>query len=145
MTYSIVGRSADGTQLGVAVASKFLAAGAVVPAARAGAGAVATQSFVNLRYLPDGLALLEEGVPAAEVVRRLTEADELREERQLGLVDAEGRSAAFTGSGCIGWAGDVSAQDVTVQGNCLAGPQVLDAMVAAFAAASTACQISSGS
>ena len=132
MTYSIVARSADGTHWGVAVASKFLAAGAVVPAARAGVGAVATQSFVNLHYLPDGLALLSQGVPAAEVVQRLTDADELREERQVGLVDSAGRSAAYTGSGCIDWAGHRSADDVTAQGNCLAGPQVDDDMLAAF-------------
>jgi uncharacterized Ntn-hydrolase superfamily protein len=133
MTYSIVARSADGMQLGVAVASKFLAAGAVVPAARAGVGAVATQSFVNLHYLPDGLALMEEGVPAAEALQQLTDADALREERQVAMVDGEGRSAAFTGTGCIDWAGHRSAQDVTVQGNCLAGPQVVDDMLAAFA------------
>jgi uncharacterized Ntn-hydrolase superfamily protein len=133
MTYSIVARSADGMQLGVAVASKFLAAGAVVPAARAGVGAVATQSFVNLHYLPDGLALMEEGVPAAEALQQLTDADPLREERQVAMVDGEGRSAAFTGTGCIDWAGHRSAQDVTVQGNCLAGPQVVDHMLAAFA------------
>jgi uncharacterized Ntn-hydrolase superfamily protein len=132
MTYSIVARSADGTHLGVAVASKFLAAGAVVPAAAAGVGAVATQSFVNLRYLPDGLALMGTGVPAPEALRRLTEADPLREERQAGMVDAAGRSAAFTGSGCIDWAGDRSGPDFTVQGNCLAGPEVVEAMAAAF-------------
>jgi uncharacterized Ntn-hydrolase superfamily protein len=134
MTFSIVARSADGSHLGVAVASKFLAAGAVVPAARAGVGAVATQSFVNLRYLPDGLALLEQGVPAVEALRRLTDADPLRDERQAGIVDADGGSAAFTGSGCIDWAGHLSGQNYTVQGNCLAGSQVLEAMVEAFGA-----------
>lgn len=134
MTFSIVARSADGTQWGVAVASKFLAAGAVVPAARAGAGAVATQSFVNLRYLPDGLALLDEGVPAADVVARLTEADELREQRQVGLVDAAGRGAAFTGAECIPWAGSASGQDYTAQGNCLAGPEVVAEMERVFLA-----------
>jgi uncharacterized Ntn-hydrolase superfamily protein len=132
MTYSIVARSADGTHLGVAVASKFLAAGAVVPAARAGVGAVATQSFVNLHYLPDGLALMEQGVRAGDALERLTDADALREERQVAMVDAGGRSAAFTGSGCIDWAGHRSAENVTVQGNCLAGPQVADDMLAAF-------------
>ena len=134
MTFSIVARSADGTQWGVAVASKFLAAGAVVPAARAGVGAIATQSFVNLRYLPDGLALLGEGVSAGEVVEALTGADELRESRQLGVVDADGGSAAFTGADCISWAGSRSGDGWTAQGNCLAGPEVVEAMEEAFLA-----------
>ena len=132
MTFSIVARSADGTHWGVAVASKFLAAGAVVPAARADVGAVATQSFVNLHYLPDGLALLENGVPAGEVVAALTGPDDLREQRQVGVVDRDGGGAAFTGAECIPWAGSLSGQDYTVQGNCLAGPQVVEAMERAF-------------
>lgn len=134
MTFSIVARSADGTSWGVAVASKFLAAGAVVPAARAGVGAIATQSFVNLRYLPDGLALLADGVPATEALARLTAADELREQRQAGLVDRDGRAAAFTGEECIPWAGSASGPDHTAQGNCLAGPEVVERMSAAFVA-----------
>lgn len=142
MTFSIVARSADGTQWGVAVASKFLAAGAVVPAARAGVGAVATQSFVNLHYLPDGLALLAGGVPAQEVVDRLTGADELREQRQLGVVDRDGGSAAFTGAECISWAGSRSGPDFTAQGNCLAGEQVVQAMEDAFLASGDTEQLS---
>ena len=137
MTFSIVARSADGSHLGVAVASKFLAAGAVVPAAAAGVGAVATQSFVNLRYLPDGLALMAEGVPAPEALARLTAADELREQRQAALVDAQGRSAAFTGAECIPWAGSANGQDYTAQGNCLAGPEVVTALERAFLASGT--------
>ena len=132
MTFSIVARSADGREWGVAVASKFLAAGAVVPAARAGAGAVASQSFVNLRYLPEGLALLDGGLPASEVVARLTGPDELREQRQLGVVDAAGGSAAFTGTDCIPWAGSASGDGWTAQGNCLTGPDVVAAMGVAF-------------
>ena len=134
MTFSIVARSADGASWGVAVASKFLAAGAVVPAARAGVGAVATQSFVNLRYVPDGLALLEQGVPGPEALQRLTAADDQRDARQAGLVDAEGRAAAYTGSACIPWAGSASGAGYSVQGNCLAGPQVVQAMEQAFLA-----------
>ena len=88
MTFSIAARSSDGTSWGVAVASKFLAAGAFVPGARAGLGAIATQSFLNLRYLPDGFALLEQGRPAAEVLGALTAADDVRESRQAGVVDA---------------------------------------------------------
>ena len=142
MTYSIVARSADGTQWGVAVASKFLAAGAVVPAARAGVGAVATQSFVNLHYLPDGLALLATGLPAQEVVDRLTGADELREQRQLGVVDGVGGGAAFTGSECIPWAGSASGAGYTAQGNCLAGPEVVAEMERAFLASGEQEQLS---
>lgn len=132
MTFSIVARSADGTQWGVAVASKFLAAGAVVPAARAGVGAVATQSFVNLHYLPEGLALMAGGVPAHEAVEQLTAGDDQREQRQVAMVDAAGGSAAFTGAECIPWAGSLSGDDYTAQGNCLAGREVVAAMEQAF-------------
>jgi uncharacterized Ntn-hydrolase superfamily protein len=142
MTFSIVARSADGTQWGVAVASKCVAAGAVVPAARAGVGAVATQSFVNLRYLPDGLALLAERVSAPDVVARLTDPDELREQRQVGVVDAEGGGAAFTGAECIPWAGSTSGPDYTAQGNCLTGAEVVQAMERAFLASGDTEQLS---
>ena len=137
MTFSIVARSADGTCWGVAVASKFLGAGAVVPGARAGAGAVATQSFVNLQYVPDGLALMADGAAAEDVVRRLTEPDDLREQRQVGVVDADGGAAAFTGSECIPWAGSATGEGYTAQGNCLAGPEVVTAMERAFLASAT--------
>ncbi|MCW2778950.1 MAG: fimbrial assembly protein FimA [Frankiales bacterium] len=132
MTFSIVAR--DGDQLGVAVASKFLAVGAFVPAATAGVGAIASQSFVNLRYVPDGFALLADGVPAPESVARLTAADEQRESRQLGIVDAEGRSGTFTGTTCIDWAGGSCGPGYAAQGNCLAGPEVVDAMEKTFLA-----------
>src|SRR5688572_19309477 len=89
---------------GVAVASKFLAVGSVVSWARAGSGAVATQALANLSYGPDGLALLEQGMDADSVVHRLTQADDDREHRQLGVVDARGRAATFTGSECFDWA-----------------------------------------
>lgn len=134
MTFSIVARSADGRDLGVAVASKFLAVGAVVPAARVGAGALATQAMANLRYSPDGLALLSDGVPAEEVVRRLTDADDGRDDRQLGVVDAAGGAATFTGSACFGWAGGRTGDGVAAQGNILAGPQVVDAVLATWQA-----------
>ena len=134
MTFSIVGRSADGASWGVAVASKFLAAGAVVPGARAGIGAIATQSFVNLRYLPDGLALLADGLSAQQVLDRLTAADGLRAQRQAGIVDRDGGAAAWTGEECIPWAGSACGQDHAVQGNCLAGPDVVGQMSAVFTA-----------
>src|SRR5215216_7723625 len=99
-TYSLVACDLDAGQWGVAVQSKFLAVGSVVPWAEPHAGAVATQSYANPRYGPDGLALLREGLGAQEVVERLTAADEGREHRQLGVVDANGGSASFTGSEC---------------------------------------------
>ena len=134
MTFSIVARSADGSSWGVAVASKFLAAGAVVPGARAGIGAIATQSFVNLRYVPDGLALLADGLSAQQVLDRLTADDELRAQRQAGIVDRDGSAAAWTGEECIPWAGSACGQDHAVQGNCLAGPDVVGQMSAVFMA-----------
>ncbi len=128
MTFSIVARSADTKSFGVAVASKFLAVGAAVPAARAEVGAIATQAFANLSYRPNGLALLGEGFDASAVVERLVNGDERREERQCGVVDAAGRSATFTGRECKAWAGGRSGQGYAIQGNILAGPEVVDEM-----------------
>lgn len=125
MTFSIVAR--DGDQWGVAVASKFLAVGAYVPAARAGAGALATQAMANLGYKHDGLALLREGRGAAAVVGALTDPDEEREHRQVGVVDHQGNAASFTGSKCIPWAGHRFGDDYAIQGNCLTGPDVVEA------------------
>ncbi len=130
MTFSVVGR--DGDAVGVAVASKFLAAGAMVPAAAAGAGAVATQSYANLELKSRGLALLAEGVPAAAVLDRFFADDPQREERQAGAVDARGGAATFTGARCQPWAGGTARTDVAAQGNMLAGPEVVDAMLAAW-------------
>src|SRR2546423_5253838 len=104
MTFSIVARSADGRAHGVAVASKFLAVGAAVPAAGADIGALATQSYANLAYRPQGLALLRTGVAAAGVVAGLTAADPGRDQRQLGVVGPTGGGATYTGSGGHDWA-----------------------------------------
>ena len=104
-TYSIVACDLDAGQWGAATQSKFLAVGSVVPWAEPHVGAIATQSYANPRYGPDGLALLRQGLPAAEVVKRLTEADDDREQRQLGIVDGSGKAATFTGSECHDWAG----------------------------------------
>jgi uncharacterized Ntn-hydrolase superfamily protein len=101
MTFSIVACSADASSWGVAVASKFLAVGSAVPAALAGAGALATQSYANLAYRPEGLRLLAEGRSAEETLRTLTQADPEREQRQAGVVDARGRAATFTGTAAI--------------------------------------------
>ncbi len=136
MTFSIVACSADGAMHGVAVASKFLAVGAVVPAAAAGVGALATQSYANLAYRPQGLCLLSTGVKAPDVVAGLTAADPGRAQRQLGVVDATGAAATYTGEACHEWAGGVAADGFAIQGNILAGPQVVDAMRDAWLACS---------
>src|SRR5262245_28647645 len=104
-TYSIVACDLDESQWGVATQSKFFAVGSVVPWAEPNVGAVATQSWANPRYGPDGLALLRDGLRAEEVVARLTEADEGRARRQLGVVDAHGGAASYTGESCMPWAG----------------------------------------
>jgi len=131
-TFSIVALDSSAGELGIAVASKFLAVGAAVPWARIGAGALATQAWANLSYGPGGLALLEEGVPAEEVVRRLTEPDEDREHRQLGVVDRSGNAAAWTGRDCFNWAGHRTGNGYTCQGNILAGAAVVEAMAETY-------------
>ncbi|TEX46119.1 MAG: fimbrial assembly protein FimA [Actinomycetales bacterium mxb001] len=134
MTFSIVARSDDGTRWGVAVASKFLAAGAVVPGVRAPYGAIATQSFANMRYLPDGFALLESGRTAQEALDVLVAADDGRGQRQAGIVDEAGGAATFTGDECLDWAGGITGPGYAIQGNILAGPQVVAAMRDAYLA-----------
>ncbi|WP_213456402.1 DUF1028 domain-containing protein [Rhizomonospora bruguierae] len=132
MTFSIVARGADGRALGVAVASKFLAVGAAVPAAEAGVGAIATQAFANLAYQPQALALLRTGVPPADVVAGLVAADVGRGHRQVGVVGPTGDGATFTGPQCHDWAGGVTGDGYAIQGNILAGEGVIRAMEAAW-------------
>src|SRR6266516_1514510 len=122
MTFSIAAYDPASRSWGVAVASKFLAVGAVVPWGGAGTGALATQANANLAYGPDGLALLAAGASAEEAVRRLTDADPGQADRQLGVVDAAGRAATFTGGDCLHWAGGHASDGIAVQGNILAGP-----------------------
>jgi uncharacterized Ntn-hydrolase superfamily protein len=131
-TYSIVACDLAAGQWGVAVQSKFLAVGSVVPWAEPHVGAVATQSYANPRYGPDGLALLRDGLDAAAVVARLTEADDERESRQLGVVDAKGGSASFTGSGCHDWAGGRTGSGYAAQGNILVSSATVDALAETF-------------
>ncbi|RIV40011.1 DUF1028 domain-containing protein [Micromonospora radicis] len=128
MTFSLVARSADGRLHGVAVASRFLAAGALVPAAGADLGAIATQAHVNLAYRPQGLALLRTGVTATGVVAGLVAADPERDHRQLGVVAATGPGATYTGAHCRDWAGGQAGDGWAAQGNILTGPQVVDAL-----------------
>jgi len=132
MTFSVVGRSPDGRGTGVAVASKFLAVGSAVPAARHGVGALATQSYANTLYKRDGLALLQQGHDAAATVQTLVQADEGRATRQVGVVDAHGRAVSWTGDACHAWAGGVTGEGYAIQGNILVGPQVVEAMEAAW-------------
>ncbi len=131
-TYSIVACDLGARQWGVAVQSKFLAVGSVVPWAEPHVGAVATQSYANPRYGPDGLALLRGGRSAQEVVRQLTEADEGREQRQLGVVDAEGRAESFTGGECHEWAGGRTGRCYAAQGNILVSGETVDALAQTF-------------
>jgi uncharacterized Ntn-hydrolase superfamily protein len=133
-TYSIAACDLDAAQWGVATQSKFLAVGSVVPWAEPGAGAVATQAYANPRYGPDGLALLRAGSSAAEVIDRLTEPDAEREHRQLGVVDAHGGSASFTGSECMDWAGGLTGPCYAAQGNILVGEETVAALAATFTA-----------
>lgn len=132
MTFSIVACDLEGQTWGVAVASKFPAVGAVVPWAQADIGAVATQSFANTSFGPRGLALMGTGLSAQETLDRLLEGDPDKELRQVGLVDAKGGSATFSGSGCFAWAGGVAKKGYAIQGNILAGRQVVPAMEKAF-------------
>jgi uncharacterized Ntn-hydrolase superfamily protein len=133
-TYSIVACDLEAGQWGVAVQSKFLSVGSVVPWAEPEVGAVATQSYANPRFGPDGLALLREGLSAAEAVERLVGADEGRDERQVGIVDAEGRSASWTGAACMDWAGHRTGGCYAAQGNILVGAETVDALATTFEA-----------
>lgn len=133
-TYSIAACDLDTQRWGVATQSKFLGVGSVVPWAEPGAGAVATQAYANPRYGPDGLALLREGLTAEEVVNRLTSADDGREHRQLGVVDAKGGSASFTGSECYDWAGGRTGNAYAAQGNILVSGETVDAIAETFEA-----------
>ncbi|HCC32355.1 MAG TPA: fimbrial assembly protein FimA [Clostridiales bacterium] len=131
-TFSIVAVDLNAREWGVAVQSKFLAVGAVVPWAQAEAGAIATQAWANVAYGPEGLKLLAAGRPAAEVVDFLTRGDDGREDRQLGVVDGKGEAAAFTGARCFPWAGHVVGEGFSCQGNILVGPETVHAMAEAY-------------
>jgi uncharacterized Ntn-hydrolase superfamily protein len=131
-TYSIVACDLEAREWGIAVQSKFLAVGAAVPAAEPEVGALATQAWANLGYRPDGLALLREGHAAADVVQRLVGADDGRDHRQLGVVDAAGRAATYTGSDCLEWAGGKTGPGYAAQGNILVSEATVDALASTF-------------
>lgn len=131
-TFSIVAYDPQAKEWGIGVQSKFLAVGAVVPWAKAKAGAVATQAWANLSYGPRGLELLQQGLSAADVVEQLTKDDPDREKRQLGVVDAQGRAASFTGKECLFWAGHIVGEHYCCQGNILVSEETVKAMARAY-------------
>jgi len=131
-TYSIAACDLEAGQWGVATQSKFLGVGSVVPWAEPQVGAIATQAYANPRYGPDGLALLREGASAEEVVERLTQPDDGRDHRQLGVVDDNGGSASFTGSECMDWAGGRTGPCYAAQGNILVSAETVDAIAETF-------------
>jgi len=132
MTFSIVACDEAAQELGIAVASKFLSVGAVVPWVEAGAGAVATQALANTSYGQRGLALLREGKSAQETLDALVAGDDGRAHRQAGIVDAHGNAATFTGDKCIEYAGGIRGRDFAAQGNCLAGEAVIASLARGF-------------
>jgi uncharacterized Ntn-hydrolase superfamily protein len=134
MTFSIVARSVDGQSWGVAVASKFLAVGSAVPAAVAGVGAIATQADANVAYKGQALAHLDDGATASVALQRLLEDDEGRDHRQVGIVDVDGNAASHTGPACLDWAGGATGDGYAIQGNILAGSEVVEAMERAWLA-----------
>ncbi len=131
-TFSIVAYDPKTQEWGVAVASRYLAVGAVVPWAKAGVGAVATQASVNIAHGPNGLELLAKGMSAEEVLKTLADGDKQIQVRQLGVVDAKGKAAGFTGEKCLAFAGHKTGEHYTCQGNILAGQAVIDDMAKAF-------------
>jgi uncharacterized Ntn-hydrolase superfamily protein len=131
-TYSIVACDLDAEQWGVSVQSKFLSVGSVVPWAEPHVGAIATQAYANPRYGPSGLELLRQGLSAQEVVDKLTSEDEGRDHRQLGVVDGEGRTATYTGTECLDWAGGRTGQGYAAQGNILVSKETVDALAETF-------------
>jgi uncharacterized Ntn-hydrolase superfamily protein len=131
-TFSIVAYDPANGDLGVAVTSKFPAVGNGVPWARAGVGAVATQAAANLAFGEGGLDWMARGASAEEALRKVVEADPGREERQVGMVDARGNAATFTGKNCFSWAGGRTGKHYAAQGNILVGPETVEAMSRAF-------------
>ncbi|HSJ52498.1 MAG TPA: DUF1028 domain-containing protein [Anaerolineae bacterium] len=131
-TFSIVAYDPEAQEWGVAVQSKFLCVGALVSWARAGAGAVATQAYCNTSFGPEGLALMEQGASAQEALNQLIARDEGRARRQVGLIDARGQAATFTGEECSAWAGGLTGSFYAVQGNILVGGATVEAMARTF-------------
>ena len=132
MTFSIVAYDPKNKEWGVAVQSKFVAVGSIVPFAKANVGAIATQALANTSYGPKGLQLLKSGLKASEVLEQLLKDDDLMEERQVGIVDTRGNVASFTGKNCFEWAGHIIGKNFACQGNILASEKVVQGMADAF-------------
>ena len=132
MTFSIVAYDPKNKEWGVAVQSKFVAVGSIVPFAKANVGAIATQALANTSYGPKGLQLLKNGLKVCDVIERLLEDDDLMEERQVGIVDTKGKVASFTGKNCFEWAGHIVGKNFACQGNILASEKVIQGMANAF-------------
>jgi len=132
MTFSIVGYCPKEKEWGIAVQSKFLGVGAVVPFAKAGVGAVATQSYANTAYGPQALELFEQGKSAQDVIKLITKDDPDRELRQVGIIDANGNAATFTGKKCYDWAGGIAGEHFAAQGNILVDERTVQAMADTF-------------
>ncbi|KAB7666049.1 DUF1028 domain-containing protein [Bacillus sp. B1-b2] len=132
MTFSIIGFDPEEKEWGIAVQSKFLGVGSVVPWAKAGIGAVATQSYANTSFGPDGLRLMEEGKTAEEALHIILEKDPAREQRQVAFIDAKGNAATFTGNECYGWAGGMTGQHFAAQGNILVDEKTVQTMANTF-------------
>jgi uncharacterized Ntn-hydrolase superfamily protein len=132
MTFSIVGYDPIEEEWGIAVQSKFLGVGAIVPWARAGVGAIATQSFANTAYGPNALELMEKGKSAQETLELILKDDPEREQRQVGLIDSYGNAATFTGQECFNWAGGVTGTNFTAQGNILVDEKTVESMAKVF-------------
>lgn len=134
MTWSIVAREPDTGHFGIAVASRFFSVGTLVPHIRPGVGAVATQAFINPIYGVDGLTLMDDGVAPEDAIARMTSADDGHRQRQMHMIDATGRNAAFTGEACVPWCGHLISDNVSVAGNMLSGPEVITATLRVFEA-----------
>lgn len=134
MTWSIIARDEATGRVGIIVASRFFAVGAVVPYVKTGTGAVATQAFINPFYGPQGLALLQAGASAEDTVKFLTAGDDGRDHRQVHAMDRQGRFSAFTGAACVDWCGHCIRAGLSVAGNMLTGPEVIDATIAVYEA-----------
>ncbi|MFX1411095.1 MAG: DUF1028 domain-containing protein [Promethearchaeota archaeon] len=132
MTFSIVAYDPNNNEWGVAVQSKFVAVGSIVPYAKAKIGAIATQAYANTSYGPKGLELLETGLTAEETIQKLIKNDVQKEQRQIGIIDSYGNAASFTGSECFEWAGHIVGKAFACQGNILASENVIKAMANAF-------------
>lgn len=132
MTFSIVGRDPETGDLGVAVQSKFICVGAIVPWAETKVGAIATQAHANTTYGPEGLALLKTGMGAKKVLEKLVTADEMREDRQVAIIDASGEVSAHTGKDCFEWAGHITGDNFSCQGNILTGKETVEVIARAF-------------